>query len=210
MINHSEKYNDDPIRRLVEKENLEELSPFDPPDAYNPQNIEPLEYEKLHPLLKELVDEHKEFIKILNQFEEGLINWQTNKWIFTKDIDEKFKNYFTFIDEKVTIHNQKEEKKLFPLLHNLLIEIGEHNYKDPNFTGIDVLEDEHMKIAQASAIVFNFLGLGSRLTDWQSKEITFQSAYDQGLAIIETMKLHIFREENILFPLAMKFLFVKK
>ena len=52
-------------------------------------------------------------------------------------------------------------------------------------------------------IVFNFLGLGSRLPDQQSKEITFQAAFEQGIAIVETMKLHIFREENILFPQAM-------
>jgi hypothetical protein len=41
--------------------------------------------------------------------------------------------------------------------------------------------------------------LGSRLPDLQSREITYQAAFDQGRAIIETMKLHIFREENILF-----------
>ena len=66
------------------------------------------------------------------------------------------------------------------------------------------MEDEHIKVAQASAIVFNFLGLGSRLPDKRSLEIAFEAAFEQGIAIIETMKLHIFREENILFPQAIK------
>ena len=65
------------------------------------------------------------------------------------------------------------------------------------------MEDEHIKVAQAAAIVFNFLGLGSRLPDKRSQEITFEAAFNQGIAIVETMKLHIFREENILFPQAM-------
>lgn len=202
--NGNMNFNYDPIRRFVEKDSVGEFSPFDPPDDYNPQNIDPLPYEKLNPFLKELVNEHKEFTKVLNDFEEALINWRKNNWIFTKEIDEKLRNFFTFTDEKVPVHNQKEEKKLFPLLHKKLIESGEHNTKDPAVTGISVMEDEHIKVAQAAAIVFNFLGLGSRFPDQRSKEITFEAAFELGIAIIETMKLHIFREENILFSQAIK------
>ncbi|MCF8242104.1 MAG: hemerythrin domain-containing protein [Melioribacteraceae bacterium] len=195
---------DDPIKRFVEKDSGEELSPMDPPDAYDPQNIEPVPYENMNPFLQKLVDEHNAFSVVLNGFEEALLKWRENNWQFNEDIDEKFKNFFEFIDEKVPVHNQKEEKDLFPLLNKKLIEIGEHNSKDSSLTGISIMEDEHIKVAQAAAIVFNFLGLGSRLPDQRSKEITFEAAFDQGIAIIETMKLHIFREENILFSQAMK------
>ncbi|MDD3558702.1 MAG: hemerythrin domain-containing protein [Melioribacteraceae bacterium] len=194
----------DPIQRFVEKESGDDLSPFEPPDAFDPQNIEPVPYEELHPFLKMLADEHTAFSDFLNGFEEALINWRENNWQFDEEIDEKFKNFFEFFDEKVPVHNQKEEKELFPLLNKKLIEIGEHNSKDSTLTGISIMEDEHIKVAQAAAIVFNFLGLGSRLPDQRSKDITFQAAFEQGIAIIETMKLHIFREENILFSQAMK------
>ncbi|MBZ0178462.1 MAG: hemerythrin domain-containing protein [Melioribacteraceae bacterium] len=194
----------DPIQRFVEKESGDDLSPFEPPDAFDPQNIEPVPYEELHPFLKKLADEHTAFSDFLNGFEEALINWRENNWQFDEEIDEKFKNFFEFFDEKVPVHNQKEEKELFPLLNKKLIEIGEHNSKDSTLTGISIMEDEHIKVAQAAAIVFNFLGLGSRLPDQRSKDITFQAAFEQGIAIIETMKLHIFREENILFSQAMK------
>lgn len=207
-MNNKSEFNsiNDPVKRIVEKDiSSEELSPFDPPDAYNPQNIEPVAYEKMHPFLQKLVDEHKAFTKVLNTFEEALLNWRENHWIFTDEIDAGLKQFFAFFDEKVPLHNQKEEKKLFPLLHKKLIESGEHNSNDPSFTGINLMEDEHIKVAQAAAIVFNFLGLGSRLPDLQSREITYKAAFDQGMAIIETMKLHIFREENILFPQAMQY-----
>lgn len=197
---------EDPVKRFVEKDSAEELSPFDPPDAYDPQNIEPVAYKKLDPFLQKLADEHAAFTNVLNGFEEALINWRENNWQFDEEIDKKFKNFFEFVDEKVPVHNQKEEKDLFPLLNKKLIEVGEHNSKDSSLTGISIMEDEHIKVAQAAAIVFNFLGLGSRLPDQRSKEITFEAAFDQGIAIIETMKLHIFREENILFPQAMKLL----
>ncbi|MBK6913061.1 MAG: hemerythrin domain-containing protein [Ignavibacteriales bacterium] len=195
----------DPLKRLVEKDIIgEELSPFDPPDAYNPQNIGSMSYDQMHPFLQKLIDEHKVYTNVLNNFEAALIYWRNNNWIFNDEINEKFKKFFTFIDENVPLHNQKEEKKLFPLLHNKLIETGEHNSKDSSLTGINIMEDEHIKVAQSAAIVFNFLGLGSRLPDKRSQEITFEAAFDQGIAIVETMKLHIFREENILFPQAMK------
>ncbi len=194
----------DQVKRFVEKDTgSEELSPFDPPDAYNPQNIEPVAYEKMHPFLQKLVDEHQAFTKVLNTFEESLLNWKKNSWIFSDEINSGLKQFFSFFDEKVPRHNQKEEKKLFPLLHDKLIETGEHNSKDSSLTGINIMEDEHIKVAQSAALVFNFLGLGSRLPDKQSQEITFEAAFDQGIAIVETMKLHIFREENILFPQAM-------
>jgi len=192
------------LKRVVEKENSEELSPMNPPDPYSIDNIEQIEYEKMHPFLQELVDEHKAFTKVLNAFEEALINWRKNEWVFNDGIDAGLKQFFNFFDEKVPLHNQKEEKKFFPLLHSKLIEIGEHNSKDSSFTAINLMEDEHIKVAQAAAIVFNFLGLGSRLPDKRSQEITFEAAFEQGIAIVETMKLHIFREENILFPQAMK------
>lgn len=194
------------IKRFIEKDSGDELSPFDPPDAYDPQNIEKVEYENYHSFIKELIDEHKQLTIVLNDFEKALIDWRTNNWIFTKIINEKFKSFFSFIDEKTPLHNKKEEKVLFPLLNKKLIEIGEYNSQDSEITGIDVMEDEHLKVAQASAIVFNFLGLGSRLSDIHSKDITFTAAFDQGLAIVETMRLHIFREENILFAQSKKLL----
>lgn len=206
MDNTSEfKSYDDPIKRFVEKNiNHEELSPMNPPDAYSPLNIDTLPYEKMHPFLQELIDEHKAFTKVLKKYEEALINWRKNNWIFNDEVDAGLKQFFNFFDEKVPLHNQKEEKKLFPLLHKKLIENGEHNSIDSSITGINILEDEHIKVAQAASIVFNFLGLGSRLPDLQSREITYKAAFDQGMAIIETMQLHIFREENILFAQAMQ------
>ncbi len=192
------------LKRDVEKESLEKLSPMKPPDPYSINNIEQIEYEKLHPFLQELVDEHKAFTKVLDAFEEALISWRKNEWVFNDSIDAGLKQFFISFDEKVPLHNQKEEKKLFPLLHKKLIETGEHNSKDPSFTAINLMEDEHIKIAQAVALVFNFLGLGSRLSDQKSREITFESAFNQGIAVVETFRLHIHREENVLFPQAMQ------
>ena len=42
------------------------------------------------------------------------------------------------------------------------------------------------------------------MEDKKSREIVFELAFEQGKTIVETMRLHIYREDETLFPLAMK------
>ena len=189
----------DPLIRNVSKNAEEEFSPMNPPEAYSSQKIEFIPYEKMHPFLQQLMDEHKRLSDVLDKFERALIKWRTDGWTFNKEIDDGLKNFFEFYDENIVEHNYKEEKILFPILNQKLIESGEYSRGEKRSTAIDFMEDEHIKIAQAVALVFNFLGLGSRLSDQKSREITFESAFNQGIAVVETFRLHIHREENVLF-----------
>lgn len=196
---------DDPIKRFVEKDtDIEEMSPMDPPEAFAPSTVEPVAYEDMHPLLQKLMDEHKVFVKVLDNFESALTQWKQNKWIFNDIINKNFKELFSFLDKNTPEHNKKEEKQLFPLLHKKLIETGEHSTGDIPKTGVDIMEAEHIQIAQLGALCLNFLGLGSRMQDKTSRELTFEYAYTQGKEIVEIMRLHIYREDETLFPLAMK------
>jgi hemerythrin-like domain-containing protein len=204
MIDKNVKSND-PVNRFVEKEkSMEELSPMNPPDAFSPSTVEPVAYEDMTPFLQKLMDEHKVFTGVLDKFESAMIEWKKNDWIFNDDMNKSFKELFEFLDKNTPVHNSKEEKRLFPLLHKRLIETNEHSTGDSPKTAVDVMEDEHIKVAQAGALCLNLLGLGSILEDKKSKEITFEQAFNQGMAIVETMRLHIFREDETLFPLAMK------
>ncbi len=193
------------LTRFVEKEKeLEEASPMNPPDAFSPSTVEPVAYEDMTPFLQKLIDEHKVFSEVLNKFESALIDWKKNGWNFNDDIDKGLKELFSFLDKNTPVHNRKEEKELFPLLHKRLLQTGEHSSGEEPKTAVDVMEDEHIKVAQLGALCLNFLGLGSRLEDKKSREIVFELAYDQGKVIVEIMRLHIFREDETLFPLAMK------
>ena len=196
---------DDPIKRFVEKDtDVEEMSPMDPPEAFAPSTVEPVAYEDMHPLLQKLMDDHKVFIKVLDNFESALTEWKQNKWIFNDSINKNFKELFSFLDNNTPEHNKKEEKQLFPLLHKKLLETGEHSTGDIPKTGVDIMEAEHIQIAQLGALCLNFLGLGSRMQDKTSRELTFEYAYSQGKEIVEIMRLHIYREDETLFPLSMK------
>ena len=201
----------DPVKRFVDKEKeSEEASPMNPPDAFSPSTVDPVDYKDMSPFLQKLMDEHKVFMTVLENFESSLINWKKSGWNFNDEINKKFNELFSFLDKNTPGHNKKEEKLLFPLLHNRLLQTGEHSSSEEPTTAVDIMEDEHIKVAQLGALCLNFLGLGSRLEDKKSREIVFELAYEEGKAIVETMRLHIYREDETLFPLAMKLISKKE
>ena len=191
----------DPLRRNAEKQSAkEEFSPMDPPDAYAPPNLDAVSYEDLHPFLKQFWDEHKLFIQKLDALEETLLKIQKSG--VNKEVITQLSDFFEFFDQEVVAHNQKEEKTVFPLLHERLKAIGEHGKGDDALTAIDMMEADHLKFLQLGAVVFNFFGIASKLPDRNSQLIVMDVAVEQCKVLIELLRLHIFREDNIVFSLA--------
>ncbi len=195
----------DPLKRNAEKQQEQkEFSPMAPPDAYAPPNMKTIPYEELHPFLQQLCDEHKACIKELDAFEEALNI--IRKTGIDKSVGGKLSRFFNFFDNNIVVHNQKEDKILFPLLQKRLLEQGEHGHGPTPITAVDMLEDDHIKALQLAAVVFNFFGMSMRLPEHNSRLVLLDAALEQGKALIELLRLHIFREDNIVFPQAQMFL----
>ncbi len=195
----------DPIEREVEKGEHEEYSPMDPPNAYaEDTNLADYSYDNMSAAIKHLMDEHKEANEQIEKFEVALASYKHNNYVMVDVINEAFAKFFKFLDEDLLSHNVKEEKYLFPVLHQRLIEDGEHSNDKRPRTAIDLMEDDHNKFLQLGALTFNLLGLASRLQDERSRIFTLDVAYNNGRELTEMLKLHIYREDNKLFPLAQK------
>ena len=69
-----------------------------------------------------------------------------------------------------------------------------------------MLENDHIKIMELSTLVFSLMGITSRITDPVSRAVLMDTAVEQGLSLVELLRLHIFREDNVVFPLAHKYL----
>ena len=200
------KVSDPVIVKAFKDDDSEELSPMNPPDAYDLTRTLNVEDENYSDVLKSLIVEHSEVLQKLEIFEKSLISFKENNFVFTEDINKSFNEFFIYFDNFILPHNKKEERGLFDLLHRKLIETGElRNPKNPE-TAIDVMEDDHIKFIQLATLTFNFLGLASRLNDSHSKALTFDVAYNSGIELVELMKLHVFRENQTLFPMAHKLL----
>lgn len=66
--------------------------------------------------------------------------------------------------------------------------------------------DNHAKLIQLSNLAFNLPGLTPRLSDQNSRLIVLYLAIEQSMAMIELLRLHIYREDHIVFDLANKHL----
>ena len=69
-----------------------------------------------------------------------------------------------------------------------------------------MLENDHIKTMQLVTLTFTLLGLSSRITDTSSRAVLIDTAIEQGNSLIELLRLHIFREDNVVFALANKYL----
>ena len=195
----------DPVKRNVEKDSGgEELSPMDPPGAYAPPKKESVPYEDLHPFLQKIMDDHREFEKEIDAFEKALHAIPEEG--ITKEIDTSLRHFFQFFDEQLNEHTQIEEKRLFTILQQRLLEKGEHSNGPEKTTAMDMFEDDHTKAVQLAAVIFNFLGLVARLPDPKSRLMVLDVALEQGNALVELLRLHIFREDHVMIPQAHQYI----
>ena len=197
----------DPIRKQEEK-GLEQIehTPMDPPSAYEQPGALKASSESIEKPLQTFVDEHKEALMQIEAFEKALVQFKPNGYKVDQKINEIFGAFYKYFDNELLAHNDKEEKVLFPILHKRLIEAGEHSTGQKPMTAIDIMEDDHVKFIQLGTLSFNLLGLATRLKDEGAQIFVLDTAYENARELIELLKLHIYREDYTLFPLAQKYL----
>ncbi|NOY48289.1 hypothetical protein MNBD_BACTEROID02-920 [hydrothermal vent metagenome] len=194
----------DPLKRMVERQNeTNEFSPMDPPDAFQPPNLDEVKYEDMHPLIQSLIDEHKVCNKMIDAFENTLNSLHTDG--FSKSTLEGINDFFSFFDESIIVHNRKEDNTIFADLNIILHEKEEYSTGTEK-TIVDLMEDDHIKMLQLAAISFNLFGLVTRIPDEGSGMVILDLAVEQSKSLIEMLKLHIFREDNVVFPIANTYL----
>lgn len=197
-----------PKPELVSKQNQRWLSDLDnsPMDTHEEEGKLTIKKEDLSDAIKVFMDEHEAVLKIVGEFEKGMVSYKVNGYKLTDDINKSFSKFFKCLDEELLPHNRKEEKTLFPILNKKLILAGEHSKGAKLLTAIDVMEDDHVKFIQLGALSFNLLGLSTRLVDDRSRIFVLDTVYDTSRELVELLKLHIYRENETLFPLAQKYL----
>jgi hemerythrin-like domain-containing protein len=179
------------------------ISPYAPPDAYDPPSKEEdIPYEDLHPFLQELIDEHNEYTKELNAFEATIAMIEGGK--IDREINDRLMQFFTHFDDQIVKHNLEEERYLFSRISKKMKANGEHSQADENYNVIDVLEDDHVKSIQMASVAFNMFALFSRIPDEKSRYIILDVALNQAKELLELLKVHIYREDTIIFPYAQK------
>ncbi len=194
----------DPLKRMVERqEETEEFSPMDPPDAFKPPTLDEVKYEDMHPIIQSLMDEHVKCNEVIGAFENTISSLNSDG--FSKSTLEGINDFFSFFDESIIDHNRKEDDTVFADLNSVLHEKEEYSTGTKK-TVVDLMEDDHVKMLQLAAISFNLFGLVTRIPDQASGMVILDLAVEQSKALIEMLKLHIFREDHVVFPIANDYL----
>jgi len=207
MSVENEKNMKENIKRYVEKAvNDQGMSPMSPPDYYEiPSVHSEIKYGSLPLPLRKLVDEHRIAQEHLDKLEATLLAFKETNFRYSQEISSSFRTFFEFFDTTLLPHHQKEDKYLFPLLEKYFLKAGEHSkYMSNNKfdTPIDVMEDDHLKMLQVGALVFNLLGIYVRIPDPTSRGIIADTIFNKGMEFIELLRIHIYQEETILFSKA--------
>lgn len=194
----------DPLSKQGEHglDTMQGQTPFDPPEARQADKKLHLPEENLPEIIRQLVEEHRFAMSNIDLFEQALIEYRQAGFKHTEQSNQVFSHFFKYFDHHLMAHNEKEDKVLFPLLDEKLLASGEHSTADIPSTAIDVMQDDHVRFIQLGALTFNLLGIATRLTDENSRLFVCENAYHTGRELIELLKLHIYREDYTLFPLA--------
>ena len=72
-----------------------ELSPMDPPEAYEPPSVPRVCLEEMHPFLRELVKDHELIRAALGKFEDA-VTAMKEKGI-TREINDALREFFRFL-----------------------------------------------------------------------------------------------------------------
>lgn len=198
----------DPIKKQAEVSATDrgtQYSPLSPPDALTPPSNVKVPYDGLHPYLKLLVDDHNKLKSEMDIFQRVLQELSHNQDVLGKNakVIDRFFDVFT---TEFILHNQQEEKILFPPLAKRFLEIGEHSKSSKPVTPIDILRNEHIEAMQMGAEARCTWKLIQQIIDPSSQTILLGNFLRRSHTLLEMMRLHIFREDDIVFSLAQKHL----
>ncbi len=174
------------------------------PDNPETAGAGPVLYEDLHPVLQALCTEHRRYIPELQAAEEVLIRVQRDGP--DQAADRALGRLFKLLETEVLPNNRRQEKFLFPLVRKRLEEEREPGAGASASAMVDRLEAEHVNMIQISAVMLNFFGLAGHLPDQRSQRMVIEFGIEQGKALIEMLRLHMDRKEDVLFSQAHRLL----
>lgn len=198
----------DPLERQQDHglDNLQGCTPFDPPSAKEQAIVDDVAQLDFPVIISQLFEEHKFALSNTEMFEQALVQFRENNYTHTDQSNQVFAHFFRYFDAHLMAHNEKEDKVLFPILEKYLLKHGEHSTAEIPTTAIDIMQDDHIRFIQLGALSFNLFGLATRLRDEAPRIFVHEQAYHAARELIELLKLHIYREDHTLFPLALKYI----
>ena len=197
----------DPLKAqsVAKESDMGGLSPMGDAEDFQPSADIQYTYEELHPFFKDLYNEHVELTEKVEKLKKSVVII-SNEHNLNNESVELLKDFLEFFHQEFVPHNKKEESRFFPLLHKRLLESEEHSTGRQPFTGVKILEDDHIHALRLGAILSNLVYLYSQINDFKSRSTVLNELKKTANELAEVIELHIFREDHIALGLGQKLL----
>jgi len=152
--------------------------------------------EKVSGPIKELMDCHQAVLKQLDALEKTGTELENGANPESKE--KELKEFLEFTDTSLALHTRDEEQALFPLLEPKICghACGAHGAITP----VEVMMANHKDVHAAFAVIRELMKL-SKEGNLEPKEASTEIA-SQIRFIVDTMRDHIWKEDNVLYRIA--------
>ena len=153
---------------------------------------------------EKLVECHDHITTRLSLFGKSLQAIETHGMLGFVSEKENIQTLFDFMDTSISLHTRDEEEGLFPTLRPKL---------DPKLdergggrTPVDVMKSEHRIVEDVAARMKTLAPLIEREAKSSDVSILLDEFLEKGRWLIKAYHQHIWKENNVLFPMAERLL----
>ncbi len=149
---------------------------------------------------EKLVECHDHIMSRLSLFEQSLQAIEKQRVVGFLSEKENVGVIFDFIDTNIALHTRDEEQGLFPKLQlKLKAKLPDGDGAD---TPVDVMEGEHRIVEEVIGRIKNLAVLIEKEAWTEEASILVEEFLEKSRWVIQAYHRHIWKENNILFPMA--------
>ncbi len=158
--------------------------------------------------IEKLIECHDHILAQLSLFNQSLNSVEQQGVVGFLSERENIKKTFEFIDTSIMLHTRDEEEGLFPMLQPKLEAklIGSGGGKTP----VDMMESEHRIVEEVTSRVKSLASMIEKSPHESETSLLLDEFLQKGRWIIQAYQGHIWKENNVLFPMAERLLSVEE
>ena len=154
--------------------------------------------------IEKLIECHDHILTQLSLFNQSLNAIEQQGMVGFLSERENMKKTFEFIDTSIVLHTRDEEEGLFPKLRpKLEAELpGGGGGKTP----VDIMESEHRIVEEVISRVKSLASMIEKNPHESETALLLDEFLQKGRWIVQAYQGHIWKENNVLFPMAERLL----
>jgi regulator of cell morphogenesis and NO signaling len=156
--------------------------------------------------IEKLIECHDQILTQLSLFDRSLSAVEKHGVVGLTSEKKNIGETFEFIETTIALHTRDEEDGLFPTLQGKLQARSEGEANTP----VDVMESEHRTVEEVTTRIKRIVPMIEENPSSEDTPLLLDEFLKKGHWLIQAYQRHIWKENNILFPMADQLLSVEE